>query len=71
MAVNLMYFEWDEEKAEQNLRKHGIDFDDAIGIFERAVLEARSDRNGEERYKAIGVVEGRVIAVIYTPRAGR
>jgi uncharacterized DUF497 family protein len=25
--------EWDEVKAESNLRKHGISFDDAIEVF--------------------------------------
>ncbi len=31
-----MEFEWNEEKAEANLAKHGIDFEDAIAIFEGA-----------------------------------
>jgi uncharacterized protein len=66
-----MEFEWDDAKAEANLEKHGIDFEDAIGIFEGPVLEVRSDRGAEARYKAIGVVEGREIAVIYTLREGR
>jgi uncharacterized DUF497 family protein len=26
-------FEWDDAKAESNLRKHGISFDDAIEVF--------------------------------------
>ena len=29
----MIRFEWDETKAESNLRKHGIDFDDAIEVF--------------------------------------
>jgi uncharacterized protein len=63
--------EWDDIKAEANLQKHGIDFEDAIGIFEGPVLEIRSDRDGEERYKAIGVLEGLEITVVYTPRGSR
>lgn len=59
-----------QDKAGANLRKHGIDFEDAIGIFDGPVLEVRSDRGGEERYKAIGAVDGREIVVIYTPRKG-
>ncbi|HUE95383.1 MAG TPA: BrnT family toxin [Longimicrobiaceae bacterium] len=66
-----MEFEWDENKAKNNLQKHGIDFEDAIGVFEGAVLEIRSDRDGEERYEAIGVLNGREIVVVYTPRPGR
>ncbi len=26
-------FEWDEEKAQANLRKHGVSFEDAIQVF--------------------------------------
>jgi len=30
-------FEWDVAKNAANIAKHGIDFDDAIGIFEGPV----------------------------------
>ncbi len=63
-----MEFEWSSDKAEANLAKHGIDFEDAIAIFEGATLEVRSDREGEERWRAIGLLEGIPITVIYTPR---
>lgn len=66
-----MEFEWDPAKDRANLEKHGIDFEDAIGIFERQVFTERSDREGEERWKAVGMLEGREIAVIYTMREGR
>ena len=29
-----MLFEWDEEKNVANVKKHGIDFEDAIRVFE-------------------------------------
>ena len=29
-----MRFEWDENKAERNLRIHGVDFDEASVVFE-------------------------------------
>jgi len=57
-----MEFEWDEKKARANLEKHGIDFQGAIRVFEaEAVLDVRSLRGSEERWKAIGVVEGVVL----------
>lgn len=28
-----MQFEWDRDKAQRNLRKHGISFDEAITVF--------------------------------------
>lgn len=64
-------FEWDEAKRTANLAKHGVDFEDAIGIFAGPVVVKRSDRDGEERWIAVGTAEGRVIAVVYTVRAER
>ena len=29
-----MRFEWDPEKADENLRKHGVSFDEALSVFE-------------------------------------
>jgi uncharacterized protein len=65
-------FEWDAAKAASNIEKHGVDFEAAIRIFEEGpVLVIRSERAGEERWKAIGVVAGVEIAVVYTWREGR
>ena len=64
-----MEFEWDENKNEKNIQKHGIAFEDAAQIFYRARIEKRSDRADEERYITIGEVNKRIIAVIYTLRA--
>jgi len=47
-----MCFEWDEAKNTANIRKHGIDFADAIDIFNHpmlAILDEREDY-GEERW---------------------
>jgi uncharacterized DUF497 family protein len=64
-------FEWDSEKDQVNEQKHGITFEDAIGIFTRPVLLFRSDRGNEVRWGAIGALEGREIAVFFTIRDGR
>lgn len=64
-------FEWDPAKREMNLRKHGVDFVDAVHIFEGLVVE-REDRRreyGEPRVVALGSVEELLLAVVYTPRA--
>jgi uncharacterized DUF497 family protein len=58
--------EWDENKSKANLSKHGYDFDDASQIFYGPVVLYRSDRNNEERWIAVGSLEDRVIAVIFT-----
>jgi uncharacterized protein len=63
-------FEWDEAKSEANVAKHGIDFDDAIGIFDGRILEwvdARRDY-GETRIIAVGVLEGQELVLVYTMR---
>lgn len=39
-----MEFEWDEDKRQSNLSKHGIDFVDAAKIFDRPVLERLDNR---------------------------
>jgi hypothetical protein len=45
-----MAFEWDAAKNTANLAKHGIDFHDAVRIFEGPVLEKTDRRQdyGEE-----------------------
>jgi uncharacterized protein len=64
-------FEWDDAKATVNLEKHGVDFEDAIAIFEGLVVETPSHRGGEERWKAIGRLGDVLIAVVYTERDSR
>jgi uncharacterized DUF497 family protein len=61
-------FEWDPEKAKANLAKHRIAFTDAIRVFEDDHFVYRSDRAREERHVTVGSVDGRVIAVVWTPR---
>ena len=63
-----MEFEWDEQKRATNLRKHGLDFEDVIEMFEEPWLRRRSDRDGEQRWKAIGLLRGIEVTVIYTMR---
>jgi len=41
-----MQFEWDDSKKASNIRKHGIDFADAVGIFNHSMVETVDDRNG-------------------------
>ncbi|NJD10540.1 MAG: BrnT family toxin, partial [Gemmatimonadetes bacterium] len=44
-----MDFEWEEAKARANLDKHGVDFDDAVRVFDCPMLLRRSDRGSEPR----------------------
>lgn len=66
-----MDFEWDEEKRARNLRKHGFDFIDADKVFDGPTVTIVDDRDayGEERFIAFGLLEGRVVAVVYAEMA--
>lgn len=61
-------FEWDSEKNEKNIQKHGISFYDAIEIFEKRYFNYQSWRNGEERMVSVGKMRNKIIAVIHTMR---
>lgn len=67
-----MQFEWDDSKNADNIRKHGIDFADAVDIFNHPMVEAVDDRYhyGEERWVAIGWIKMLVGVVVYTEREG-
>jgi uncharacterized DUF497 family protein len=63
-----MQFEWDERKNESNIGKHGFDFADAHRIFDLPMLLALDGRDdyGEGRWVGIGLLDGRVVVVVYT-----
>ena len=65
-------FEWDEEKRELTLIKHGIDFADAARIFDgRPAVHAPSKHPDEERWIATSKLSGRLVSVVHTYRDGR
>jgi uncharacterized protein len=64
-------FEWDEEKAAANAAKHAVNFETARRVFSDPFgVELFDDRAdyGEDRYNVIGIVDGRVLVVTFTPR---
>jgi uncharacterized DUF497 family protein len=65
-----MAFEWDAAKAASNLRKHGVDFADAVGVFhDPFALSRPDDASDEERFVGIGTdFLGRILVVVYTFR---
>jgi uncharacterized DUF497 family protein len=65
-------FEWDEAKRETNRLKHGVDFDDAVNMFDgRPVLNLAGRGEAEPRIVTIGIVEGIYYAVIWTKRGDK
>lgn len=66
-----MLFEWDEVKNRKNIEKHGIDFNDAITIFDDDNrIEAVDGRNdyGETRIQVVGEAKPGVLMAVYTWR---
>ena len=63
-----MEFEWDEDKREQNLRDHNVDFGDARQIFDGPTFIRRSDRGSEVRYMVFGFLNGDETVVVCTFR---
>ena len=63
-----MDFEWDVSKNEINLAKHGFDFNDASRIFDLPMVIELDERAayGEDRWIGIGLLDGRIVVVIYT-----
>ncbi len=58
-----MTYQWDSDKAATNLRKHGIDFADAVSVFSDDLAITISDeRFDEERFITVGIdAFGRVL----------
>jgi hypothetical protein len=63
-----MKFEWDERKNQSNLVKHGFDFADAFCVFNLPMVVEFDEREdyGEDRCIGIGLLNGRVVVVVYT-----
>ena len=61
-----MEFELDETNRAANFKKHGVDFADAARIFSGPVVEWHDEREdyGEERYIALGELDGQVILFV-------
>ncbi|MEH1858876.1 MAG: BrnT family toxin [Nostoc sp.] len=67
-----MGFEWHETKAKENLKKHGISFEEAKTVFNDPFSITITDPDHsieEERYIDIGLsLRGELLVVVYTER---
>jgi len=64
---------WDPKKAERNFGEHGVTFEDAVRVLGDPyyIIEDQPDsfaEHGEERFRVIGMVEGRLLFVVLTER---
>lgn len=62
-----MHFEWDENKNKENIKKHGVSFQDAQEVFDDpfhlSLLDKRFDYF-DERWITIGITKGQQIVVV-------
>ncbi len=63
-------FEWHDEKAQGNKRKHNVGFEEAAQIFGGKVLARHEVHETESRYVAIGFTATRPLVVVFTERQG-
>ena len=65
-----MEIEWDRKKAISNLKKHGIDFADAVAVLEdERAITIFEDYPDEERFITTGMdAFSRILVVVYTWR---
>ena len=71
--MSSIQFEWDSKKAQINLRKHKVSFEDAQSVFsdERALLIDDPDHSEEEdRFVLLGLSQSlRLLVVVHCYRA--
>lgn len=60
------YIEWDDRKAESNLCKHGVRFEEAAQVFDDPLAVSVQDRieNGEWRWQTIGMAGGQLLLLV-------
>ncbi len=70
-----MEFEWDSDKADENLRKHQVSFSEAATVFGDAFGVTARDPDhskGETRFITVGMSEQkRLVIVAHTERGER
>lgn len=57
MSTHLQVFTWDPAKAENNARKHGVDFAEATSVFadgDALLIEDPDHPPGEQRFVLLG-----------------
>lgn len=67
-----MLFEWDKAKAERNKQKHGVEFEEAVSVFDDPASRLFDDPQHsemEERFIMMGYSGvGRLLVVSFTER---
>ena len=71
----MIIFEWDEKKADQNIRKHSVSFEEAATVFSDPFSITIYDplhSKDEDRFVILGMSENnRLLVVIHTERGDK
>lgn len=63
-------FEWDPVKAEANVRKHGVTFEEASHVFSDPlatnIYDEEHSSSGEDRWVTIGLSRRELLVVVHT-----
>ena len=67
---NVTMYTWDEAKRLRNLKDHGIDFSGLVDFFDGDLMTREDTREAyrEQRFQSVGVSNGVVLYVVWTPR---
>lgn len=70
-----MEFEWDAEKAELNIKKHGVEFDEAVTVFDDLFnIDFYDPKHSLDEHRFLMVGESnlqRLLIVSYTERSDK
>lgn len=71
----MLIFEWNEKKAEHNIRKHGVSFEEAVTVFgDRYSITIYDPLHSkdEDRFVILGMSnKNRILVVVHTDRSDR
>ncbi len=65
-----MNISYDPDKRARTLAERVLDFDDVTQVFAGRTIDYEDDRRdyGERRFVTFGLLEGRMVALVWTPR---
>ena len=66
--ISSVLFEYDADKSRANVAKHGIYFEAVQQMWRGTVVATPAKSANEDRFLAIGKIEGKFWTVIVTPR---
>ena len=63
-----MQFTWSERKRASNIKDHGLDFVDALSVFDGFTFTYEDSRHayGEQRFETLGLLAGVPVSIVHT-----